>query len=69
MHDEVFIPAHVYGRNFNTLKDSRATLDEIGLDVGGYIRVSTPKDSQKTSVENGTKIQSTEYLPIHSTVE
>jgi DNA invertase Pin-like site-specific DNA recombinase len=50
-----FLPAHIQGRRFEVLKDPAKTIDQKGLDIGGYIRISTKKDSQKTSIENQKK--------------
>jgi len=53
--DEEFMPAHIQGRRLEILDDPAKTIDQKGLDVGGYIRISTKKDSQKTSIENQKK--------------
>lgn len=50
------IPAHVNGRKFEELQDPRLTLDQTGVTVGGYLRVSTKKDSQKSSPKNQKKL-------------
>ncbi|MBC9785363.1 recombinase family protein [Heliobacterium chlorum] len=41
--------------NFETLTDIKSTLNMPNLFVGGYIRVSTAKEGQKTSIENQEK--------------
>jgi site-specific DNA recombinase len=45
------IPAHVSGRNLTVLHDPKETISQEFLDIGGYIRVSTPKEAQKSSIE------------------
>lgn len=52
------IPAHLVGRRMETFKDPVKTRDQKGLNVGGYIRISTKKDSQKTSIESQKKLLS-----------
>jgi len=52
----MYIPPHIAGQNFPSHKDARKTLEERGLEIGGYIRISTRKDSQKSSVENQKKL-------------
>jgi DNA invertase Pin-like site-specific DNA recombinase len=51
----MYIPPHIAGQNYPLHKDVKRTLDEKGLEIGGYIRISTRKDSQKSSVENQKK--------------
>lgn len=50
-----YTPPLVSGNKLEQYSDVRDTLDEVGLDIGGYIRISTAKDSQKTSIENQKK--------------
>lgn len=50
-----YTPPLVRGNRMQEYCDVRDTLDEKGLDIGGYIRISTAKDSQKTSIENQKK--------------
>ena len=54
--DGEYIPAHIRGRNFDLLDDPAKTLNRKGLAIGGYIRVSTSKDGQKSSIENQQKL-------------
>ncbi|BAF58362.1 site-specific recombinases [Pelotomaculum thermopropionicum SI] len=54
--DEEYMPAHIQGRKLDVLDDPSKTIDQKGIDVGGYIRISTKKDSQKTSIENQEKL-------------
>lgn len=49
------LPAHIQGRNLETLKDPAKTIDQEGVNIGGYVRVSTRKESQRTSIENQKK--------------
>lgn len=51
----MYIPPHITGQKLSPHKDVKKTLEEKGLEVGGYIRISTRKDSQKSSVENQKK--------------
>lgn len=53
--DEELLPAHIQGRRFDILENPAKTIDQKDLDIGGYIRISTKKDSQKTSIENQKK--------------
>jgi len=53
--DKDYMPAHLQGRRLEVLDDPAKTVDQKGLDLGGYIRISTRKDSQKTSIENQKK--------------
>lgn len=55
MSERKFIPPLVSGNRLEILVDYHKTLSEINLDVGGYIRISTQKDSQLTSIENQKK--------------
>lgn len=50
-----YIPPLVTGNKLERYTDVRDTIDEKGLNVGGYIRISTAKESQKTSIENQKK--------------
>lgn len=50
-----YIPPLVSGNKFKEHVDLHKTLNETNLDVGGYLRISTAKDSQKTSIENQKK--------------
>lgn len=59
-----YTPAHVVGRRLAPLQDPRRTLEEKGLPVGGYIRISTAKDGQKTSIENQQKMLA-EWAAVH----
>jgi DNA invertase Pin-like site-specific DNA recombinase len=51
-----YIPPLVSGNKFNKYPDIHSTLGKANLNVGGYIRISTKKDAQKTSIENQKKI-------------
>ena len=51
----MYIPPHITGQNYPPHQDIKRTIDEKGLEIGGYIRISTRKDSQKSSVENQRK--------------
>ncbi len=46
------IPSHISGRHMSTLLDPKDTLKEDNVEIGGYVRVSTKKESQKTSIVN-----------------
>lgn len=50
-----YTPPLVTGNKLEQYCDVKNTLDEVGLEIGGYIRISTKKDSQKTSIENQKK--------------
>jgi len=50
------IPAHVSGRRFEVLVNPKDTLEQKGMPIGGYIRISTKKDSQLSSIENQKKL-------------
>ncbi|WP_313559982.1 recombinase family protein, partial [Ruminiclostridium cellobioparum] len=50
-----YLPPLVKGNRLELYSDVRNTLNESGLDIGGYIRISTRKDSQITSIENQKK--------------
>jgi site-specific DNA recombinase len=50
------IPAHLIGRRLVVLPDPKETLAQRNVEVGGYIRISTKKDSQLTSIENQQKL-------------
>ncbi|KJS22892.1 MAG: preprotein translocase subunit TatB [Clostridiaceae bacterium BRH_c20a] len=47
-----YIPNHVAGRKLERYHNPKETLEMEFLDLGGYIRVSTPKQTQMTSIEN-----------------
>ncbi|MCX7747474.1 MAG: recombinase family protein [Clostridia bacterium] len=55
MEDKKYIPPLVLNGGFKEYKSCKDSLNEENLDVGGYIRISTKKDSQQTSVENQKK--------------
>lgn len=50
-----YLPPLVKGNRLVEFNDVKNTLNETGLDIGGYIRISTKKDSQKTSIDNQKK--------------
>ena len=50
-----YIPPLVIANKFEQYNDIRNSIGEVGLEVGGYIRISTKKDSQVTSIENQKK--------------
>ncbi|AEY65655.1 recombinase family protein [Clostridium sp. BNL1100] len=50
-----YIPPLVMANKFEQYNDIRNSIGEVGLEVGGYIRISTKKDSQITSIENQKK--------------
>lgn len=50
-----YLPPLVKGNRLEEFSDVKKTLDETGLNIGGYIRISTKKDSQKTSIDNQKK--------------
>ncbi|MDF2989299.1 MAG: site-specific recombinase, invertase Pin [Eubacterium sp.] len=50
-----YLPPLVKGNRLEEFFDVKNTLNVTGLDIGGYIRISTKKDSQKTSIENQKK--------------
>ncbi len=52
----MFIPPHITSQNYPSYEDAKKTLDEMGLVIGGYIRISTKKDSQKSSIGNQKKL-------------
>lgn len=52
----MFVPPHVTGQNYPTYADAKKNLEEKGLKIGGYIRISTKKDSQKSSIGNQKKL-------------
>ncbi|MFZ5990054.1 MAG: recombinase family protein [Bacillota bacterium] len=57
MHEGLrYIPPHVSGSKLKEYLDPHKTLKETNLDVGGYIRVSTKKEAQITSIENQRKV-------------
>lgn len=47
-----FIPSHIHGRHIGTFLDPKDTLKEENVEIGGYVRVSTKKESQKSSIGN-----------------
>ena len=53
--DMKYIPPLIAGNRLEEYKDYHNTLSQTNLDVGGYIRISTKKDSQLTSIENQKK--------------
>ncbi len=50
-----YIPPLVSGNKLEAYTSKRDTIGERGLEIGGYIRISTKKDSQKTSIDNQKK--------------
>ncbi|OPX90931.1 MAG: Recombinase [Pelotomaculum sp. PtaB.Bin013] len=52
----MFIPPHITSQNYPKHEDAKKTLEEKGLEIGGYIRISTKKDSQKSSIGNQKKL-------------
>ncbi|TYQ14672.1 UNVERIFIED_CONTAM: DNA invertase Pin-like site-specific DNA recombinase [Acetivibrio alkalicellulosi] len=57
MYDKInYIPPLVSCNKLKTYIDHHETIGKTGLDVGGYIRVSTKKEAQLTSIENQKKI-------------
>lgn len=50
-----YLPPLVKGNRLQEFTDVKKTLDETGLSIGGYIRISTKKDSQLTSIDNQKK--------------
>jgi site-specific DNA recombinase len=50
-----YVPPLIAGNRLEEYNDYHKTLTETNLDVGGYIRISTKKDSQLTSIENQKK--------------
>ena len=53
--DNNLIPPQILGLNLKTLSDLSETVNQEGVPLGGYIRISTKKESQKTSIENQKK--------------
>lgn len=51
-----YLPAHVTGQKLETYYEPASTLNVGYLDIGAYIRVSTQKESQQTSIDNQHKI-------------
>ncbi|WP_242855808.1 hypothetical protein [Ruminiclostridium josui] len=51
-----YIPPLVIANKFEEYNDIRNSIGEVGLEVGGYIRISTKKDSQISSIENQKNI-------------
>lgn len=45
------IPAHISGRKLTVLHDPKETISQEFISIGGYIRVSTPKEAQASSIE------------------
>jgi DNA invertase Pin-like site-specific DNA recombinase len=52
----MYVPPHISGRNYLEYKDVKKTLEEKELPIGGYVRISTQKEAQKTSIENQKKL-------------
>jgi DNA invertase Pin-like site-specific DNA recombinase len=50
-----YMPGHIRG-NLKVYQDPISTLEMESLNIGSYIRVSTSKESQKSSIENQKKI-------------
>ncbi len=50
-----YIPPLVMANKFEQYNDIKNSIGEVGLEIGGYIRISTKKDSQITSIENQKK--------------
>lgn len=50
-----YLPPLVTGNRLEEFSDVKNTLSETGLEIGGYIRISTKKDSQITSIDNQKK--------------
>lgn len=63
----MYIPPHITGQNYSTFEDAKKTLHEKGLKIGGYIRISTRKESQKSSVENQKKLLE-QWAEVHGYV-
>jgi len=57
------VPPHVASQRFEELQDPRATLEQKNLPIGGYIRISTKKDNQLSSIDNQKKLL-TEWAQI-----
>lgn len=51
-----FVPGHIAGRNFQTYLDPKETLEMDNLDLGGYIRISTHKETQLSSIDNQKRL-------------
>ncbi|MGB9867001.1 MAG: recombinase family protein [Bacillota bacterium] len=49
-------PPHVLGARLEQFKDPCALLGKKGLRLGGYVRVSTAKEEQRSSIENQKRI-------------
>lgn len=57
MNDKInYIPPLVSCNNLESFVSSHKTIGKSGLDLGGYIRVSTKKEAQITSIENQKKV-------------
>lgn len=54
----VLLPAHLVGRRLEVLDDPKSTFEQKGVNIGGYIRISTKKDGQLSSIENQKKLLS-----------
>lgn len=50
-----YTPPLVMANNLEQYCDIRNTIGKVGLDIGGYIRISTKKDNQITSIDNQKK--------------
>ncbi|QGG46365.1 recombinase family protein [Heliorestis convoluta] len=51
-------------KNIEEMPHSKDTLNQKGIAIGGYVRVSTQKEGQKSSVENQQKYL-TEWADVH----
>ena len=49
-------PSHVNGRRLETLNDPKGTINLKNVDIGGYIRISTSKDAQLSSIDYQKKL-------------
>ncbi|ACV63720.1 Resolvase domain protein [Desulfofarcimen acetoxidans DSM 771] len=52
----MLLPPHVSGQKLGKYQDLKSTIDEKNVNIGGYIRVSTKKDGQKSSIQNQGKL-------------
>ncbi|MGE5541727.1 MAG: recombinase family protein, partial [Bacillota bacterium] len=52
---DLLVPPHI-SPGMKEYRDPRKTLNGPGLTAGGYIRISTTKDGQATSIENQRKL-------------
>lgn len=60
------LPPHIYP-GMREYRDPRETLKSVGIKIGGYIRISTNKDAQLTSIDNQKKVIS-EWALAHGYV-